>query len=49
MNRREQPRGTKRSVWPQYVAEPQDIEGYYEGNHSVLVVGWDDELGAFQK
>ena len=29
MNRREQQRGTKWSIWPQYLEEPQHIEGYF--------------------
>jgi hypothetical protein len=30
INRREQQRGMKRFVWPQYLVEPQYIEGYFE-------------------
>ena len=34
MNRREHQRRMKRSVWPQYLVEPQYIEGYFEENQA---------------
>ena len=37
IDRREQKRSMKRSVWPQYLVEPQYIEGYFEGSRTASV------------
>lgn len=35
MNRKERQKSTKGLVWPQYLAEPQHVEGYNEINYLV--------------
>ena len=38
MNRREPQRSMKRFVWPQYLVEPQHIEGYFDGKWAVSLL-----------